>query len=458
MRSFLATLSRSPLGVLGASLTTASALLILILFSLELIGFHGGPYVGILAYLLLPAVFMVGLVLIPIGVVRQRRREERGEAEPGFPVLDFNQGRVRRIATIVVVLTLVNTVILALATYKGVETMESTEFCGQACHAVMEPEATAHQAFAHANVGCVDCHVGPGMTSFVEAKLSGARQVWEVAWDSYPRPVPTPVHNMRPADETCGNCHGAGSWTGDRLKTIPHFEDDEASTRTQTLLNMHVGGTRPDGSASGIHWHNAVEIRYQSDEARETIYTVELTTDDGEVKTFEPAEGPAEGVATVWRTMDCTDCHNRPAHSFETADRALAKALHDGRLDTSLPYLASHGQELLAGEYESHEAAREEIPRALAERYDGTAAAGDVAAAGAVLADLWSANNFPHMNVAWGTYPVHIGHEDYPGCFRCHDDEHETADGEAIAQDCESCHAMVAIEEEEPEIVELLNP
>lgn len=445
VRGFLAALSRSPLGVAGAALTSAAALVILTLFALELVGFHGGPYVGILAYLVLPALFVCGLLLIPLGVARQRRRQRRGESETGFPVLDFNRAKVRRLALLLALLTAVNAVVLALATYKGVEVMESTEFCAEACHTVMEPQATAHRAYPHAAVACVDCHVGPGAASFVEAKLAGARQVWEVAWDVYPRPVPSPVHGMRPASETCGGCHRAGGWTGDRAKTFLGVEDDEASTLTETVLDLHVGGVAPDGTASGIHWHDAVEIRYQSDAERETIYAVELTTPDGATKRYEPPAPPPAGAVLAWRTMDCTDCHNRAAHGFETADRALARAFHDGRLDPSLPYLARHGRELLAGEYGSHQAARREIPRLLAARYDGGGNGVDGAAverAGALLAELWAANVFPRMNVTWGTYPNHLGHEDSPGCFRCHDDEHATADGEVIAQDCEGCHSL----------------
>jgi len=465
MRSFFAILSRSPLGVLGASITTATALLILTLFGLELVGFHGSAYIGILTYLILPAVFLFGLALIPIGIVRQRRRERRHLPTGEFPILDFNRPRLQRAAAAVVFLTSINAVILSLATYKGVEVMESTEFCGTACHSVMQPEYTAYQASAHARVACVDCHIGPGAPWFVKSKLSGAWQVIAVTLDIYPTPIPTPIENLRPARETCEQCHWPTKFVGDRLKVIPHFEEDEASTHTQTVLLLKVGGIEGRDS-HGIHWHVDPDhqVRYLSDPSRETIYTVELTDAEGEVKRFEGPEEPPEGAELTWRVMDCVDCHNRPAHTFQPAPRVLAGALSDGRLDPSLPYLARQGLELLESDYASHQEARQEIGARLASFY--AAEYPEVAAdrreeidrAGATLADLWTSNVFPEMGVGWGTYPNHIGHEDTPGCWRCHDEEHETAEGEAISQDCDACHSLLAIEEEDPEILAELNP
>ena len=465
MRSFFAALSRSPLGVLGASLTTASALIIVSLFAFELVGFTGSAYIGILTYLILPVFFLLGLAMIPLGVVRQRRRERRGEAAGGFLVLDFNRDRLRHIALVVAVLTAVNVVILALATYKGVEVMESTEFCGTACHDVMQPEYTAYQGSAHARVACVECHIGPGAPWFVKSKLSGAWQVVAVTFDLYPRPIPTPIENLRPARETCEQCHWPTKFVGDRLKVIPHYADDETNTLSQTVLLLKVGGTA-GRTSSGIHWHVDPdnEVRYLADESRETIYTVELTAADGAVKRFAGPEEPPGDAGLVWRVMDCFDCHNRPSHTFQPAETVLAGALADGRLDPSLPYLARQGLELLEGEHPSHEAARAAIPQRLAafyaESYPDLAAAEAAAIerAGETLAELWASNVFPRMNVTWGTYPNHIGHEATPGCFRCHDEEHETADGEAISMDCDACHSLLAIEEEDPEVLALLYP
>lgn len=465
MRTFLATLSRSTLGMLGAALTTAAALLIVTLFALELVGFEGGPYVGILAYLVLPGFFLLGLALIPLGVWRRRRSDARGEADDRLPVLDFNRDRVRRFAFVAFVLTLANVVILALATYKGVETMESTEFCGRACHSVMAPEFTAFQNGPHARVGCVECHIGPGAPWFVKSKLSGAWQVVSVNLDLYPRPIPTPIENLRPARETCEQCHWPEKFVGDRLKVIPHFAEDEANTLAKTVLLMKVGGI--EGRRShGIHWHvdPGNQIRFAASPDRQTIYDVELTAADGSETVWRNPEGPPEGMELEWRVMDCVDCHNRPAHTFVTAETALDRALADGRIDPSLPFVAREGLALLTADYADRAEAQETMTAALGrfyrthypeiegERHDA------IHRAGLTLAELWSQNVFPAMNVGWGTYPNFIGHEESPGCFRCHDDLHVTDEGATIAQDCFACHSLLAVEEEDPAILGELDP
>src|SRR5215213_638685 len=210
-RSFFIALTRNPISLLGTAIVTASGILIVTLFTLDQMGLEGSPYVGILAFLILPAIFILGLILIPIGIGWQRRRDrkaqERGEAPPMFPILNFNEGRTRNRALVFIVLTVINIVILSAATYKGVETMESTAFCGETCHSVMQPEHTAFQRGAHASTACVNCHIGPGAGWFVKSKLSGSWQVVSVAFNLYPRPIPTPVHRLRPARETCEQCH-----------------------------------------------------------------------------------------------------------------------------------------------------------------------------------------------------------------------------------------------------------
>ena len=488
MRSFLIAVSRNPLSMLGAAIATACALVMLSLLALELVGLHVTPYVGILIFLILPAILLAALLLIPLGLRQERRREAAAEGDEAagkeglFPVVDFNRESVRRAAFVIFVLSVVNLVLFSAATYKGVEVMESDAFCGEACHSVMEPEYRAYQASTHANVGCVQCHIGPGTESFLKAKLNGAWQVASVNFDLYERPIPVPVHDLRPAHETCGECHRPGAWTGDKLKVIPIYGEDEANTRTSTVLGLHVGGTRA-GQSEGIHWHADpnIEVRYRSDPKRERIGTIEVRYADGSVKTFLPPEGfeeqgaTDEGMTEVWRTMDCTDCHNRVGHPFLTAERAVDEALAAGLLDASLPFLRREAVAALTagdvgGASEDGESGEgppkgeiletitthilsfysQQHPDVLASNRQG------VERAAATVADLYDRNVYPRMNLGWGAYPNHIGHERFPGCFRCHDDEHATEDGETLAQDCFACHSMIAIEEEEPEILALL--
>ena len=465
LRSFFASMSRDPLGLLGCALTTASALLILTLFGLEIAGFHGNPYVGILAYLILPGVFVLGLALIPLGVRRQRRRAARvGGDTTGFPVIDLNRDRTRNLVLTFLALTMINLVILAVATYKGVEVMESVTFCGTTCHTVMQPEHTAYARSPHARVRCVECHIGPGASWFVRSKLSGAWQVVSVAFELYEKPIPTPVHNLRPARETCEQCHWPSKFVGDRLKVLTRHTQDEASTPTKTVLLVRVGGIQ-GRVARGIHWHvdPANEVRYRADETRETIHEVELTTADGTRKLFR---GPTadDNPGGEWRVMDCVDCHNRPTHIHRQPDEEIDLALERGAIDRSLPFVYREGLRLLRESHPSHEQARAAIAAGLERYYAAShpelarSHAAEIAQAGRVLGDLYATNVFPDMNVTWGTYPNHIGHRVFPGCFRCHDDEHRTANGQTISQDCSTCHSLLAVEEEDPEILATLNP
>jgi len=465
VKSFFAALTRHPLSLTGAAIATASAILFLTFFALDLIGFHGHPYFGILAYLIIPTLFVVGLLLIPLGLRQATRR--RAKAGEEFPVLDFNRADTRNKFLVFLALTVVNVVIVAVASYKTVEVMDTTEFCGQACHSVMAPEYVALQRGAHASVGCVECHIGPGAGWFVKSKLSGSWQVLSVNLDLYPQPIPTPVHNLRPARETCEQCHWPQKFVGDRLKVITKFDDDEANTELKTVLLMRVGGLAGRES-QGIHWHvdPGTSIRYRSDESREDVYEVELTTESGRSERWF-AEGADEGEGAsqgLWRTMDCVDCHNRPSHTFRSQQQEIDAALETGRIARDLPFVRREALRLVSAGYADRAAAEAGIGDGLRAFYAGSypelarARAADVDAAAQALVEGWGANVFPQMKVDWGTYPNHIGHESSPGCFRCHDDSHATKTGETISQDCDTCHSLLAMEEVEPEILQTLKP
>ena len=244
-KNFLASITHNAISLIGTALALASLVLILSLFTMQQFGFEGGPYLGILTYLILPMIFVLGLILIPIGVVLWRRKVRRmpgGEGTPLLPVFDLNVPHTRRWLLLFLGATMVNIIILASATYKGVEVMESVEFCGLACHSVMEPEHTAHARSPHSRVACADCHIGPGADWFVKSKLDGAWQLVSVALDLYPRPIPTPLHDLRPARDTCEQCHWPTKFVGDKLKVIKHYDDDEVNTELTTALLLRVGG------------------------------------------------------------------------------------------------------------------------------------------------------------------------------------------------------------------------
>jgi hypothetical protein len=271
------------------------------------------------------------------------------------------------------------------------------------------------------------------------------------------------VHNLRPARETCEQCHWPTKHIGDKLQVKTKFADDETNTETKTVLVMKVGGQQ-GSTSTGIHWHvdRGVQIRYLSDPSRQKIYDIELTTADGKQRLYKTAEAPTG--PTEWRAMDCVDCHNRPSHTFYPADKEVNAAMEDGRIDKSLPFVKRESLRVLQeGEYASHDEARAGIAREIEAYYKTNHAevavekADAIKAASAALGDIYSWNVFPKMKVTWGTYTNNLGHSDEaPGCFRCHDKKHTTADGATIGARCKTCHAVLADEEEDPEILQTL--
>ena len=468
MRNFVSVITRHWIGLVGAVIALVAVVLMLSLVAIQMTGFRGGAYLGIVTYMLLPMLFAFGLVLIPVGVLRKRKIDAAAVAHhqplaPGLPIIDLNNERTRGFVLASVLVGLISMVVLAGATYQGVHVMESVAFCGTVCHTVMEPQHTAFQRSSHSKIACADCHIGAGADWFVKSKISGSWQMVSVAFNLYPRPIPNPVHNLRPARDTCEQCHWPTRHVGDKLKVHTKFADDEANSETKTVMVMKVGGQQA-GKSSGIHWHvdRGVQVRFLTDASRQNIYDVEMTTADGKVRTFKTKEQPTG--ATEWRAMDCVDCHNRPSHTFKLPGVELDNAMDDGRIDKTLPFIKREGMRVLAGSYASSEEARAGISREIEAFYKTNYAdlaaskAPAIAAAGKAIGDIYSWNVFPKMKVTWGTYPSNLGHDDAPGCFRCHDKKHVAEDGTKISGGCKTCHTILAEDEKDPEILATLRP
>jgi hypothetical protein len=468
IQSFISMVTRHWISMLGAVIALAMACLFILLFGMEMSGFHGGPYLGILTYMILPGLFVLGLALIPVGVIRERRLRHAalaaGEQGPRLPVIDLNVQHTRSVVLASVGIGIIAVVIIGSATCKGIEVMESVPFCGTVCHTVMQPEYTAFQRSPHSKLRCADCHIGAGADWFVKSKLSGSWQMVAVALNLYPTPIPSPVQNLRPARETCEECHWPTKHVGDKLKIREVFADDEKNSMTQTVMLMKVGGQRGD-SSTGIHWHvdRGVKIRFLTDESRQNVYDVEMTKGDGKTVAFK-TEAKPEGK-TEWREMDCVDCHNRPSHTYKMPGIEVDAALADGRIDATLPFIKREGVRVLQGKYESHEEARAGISKEVDAFYKTNYAkvagekAAAVVAAGKALGDIYSWNVFPKMKVTWGTYANNLGHQDdSPGCWRCHDNKHKAESGEKIGKKCSTCHVVLAEDEADPAILKQLNP
>ncbi len=446
-----AALARHPLSIAGALITTASAVLFLALAAAMLAGWFHNPYAGLLIFVVIPAIFVMGLLLIPAGMWLQRRKVERDPNAPvEWPVFDFRRSDVRRNALVFLALTAVNVLIVLLAGIGSLHWMESPSFCGQVCHTPMHPQFTAWQNASHARVACVGCHIGEGAAAFVHAKLAGVRQLAHVATDSVPRPIPPGV-DMPPGSqmEACAGCHLRGRVAADRIRVIREYADDEANTETMTVLQMHMGDAA--SSRRSIHWHAdpAIHIEYvATDQERQTIPYVRVTDAKGQVKEYVTPDVTEQIVTSGHRRlMECSDCHNTVGHPISPApERAVDRAIADGRISRQLPFVRREGVRLLKASHASEDETARAIDSELRSFYQSRGGAIDqqaVSQAVVALQDLYRRNVFPPMKVTWGTYPDNKGHMTSSGCFRCHDDTHAAKDGSKISADCEYCHKQI---------------
>ena len=462
----------NPISLAGGAITTAAGVTMIAYWLVELYGRpNDNPYLGIIFFLLLPALFIAGLILIPLGLfLRRRKLQKAGQIPAEFPKVDFNDRIFRRGVDIVMVATIVNFLVVSVASYRGSAYMDSPQFCGQSCH-VMHPEYTAYKISAHSHVACVDCHIGAGAAAYFSAKVNGTKQLIEVSlhplaplapkWiPDYPTPIPSPVESLRPARYTCEGCHTPARFIGEKLLVKSSFADDEKNTETQTVVVLHLGGRDSLSHLTGIHGVHLGHIEYvATDPSRTSIPWVQKRNDDGTETVFATAaagQGVPQGER---RVMDCIDCHNRAAHTFVTAEDALNRAMAEGAVSPELPWVHKEGLELLKANYSSEAEARAKIPAQLEAFYRTehpevlATKAALVKSAGDQLVILYSQNVFPFMKVTWGTHPNHIGHMDYPGCWRCHDGDHAAKNGSSITNDCSACHNLLVQDQPKPKVL-----
>lgn len=430
-------LARNPLSLAGAALTTISALAFFVFYISHALGWWISPYAGLLGFVAIPALFLLGLLVIPLGMWREGRRRRRGAPAWQWPTIDLASGRTRQVAVAVFVLSLVNLGVVAVAALGAAHYMETTSFCGQVCHEPMRPEFTAHQDGPHANVTCVACHVSPGAAGTIRAKRNGTRQLYLVLRGTFARPIPTPARGLPVAADTCARCHRPALPMPDITRVTREYADDEANTETVSTMVVYPNRN---------HWHTRADVRVEyvaADDKRETIPYIKVTAPGGRVtEYFAPGVTVQPGGAV--RQMDCLDCHSRPAHTMSaSAEQAVDRAIAAGEVTRELPFVRRELVAALTAAYPDDGAAATGISRRLTDFYAGQKKATPVLVAGAVSAGqrLYRVNVFSDMKITWGTYRNQRGHTgDVPGCFRCHDDEHKAADGRPVRQDCELCH------------------
>ena len=460
-------LSQNRLSLIGVVLTTSTAI--------TLIGFWiydfmlpgpPHPYVGILLFLLLPGIFLLGLLLIPVGILLRRRKlRDAGELPHVYPEIDLKISMVQNSFLFIGSATLLNVLIFSFASYKGVSYMDTTTFCGQTCHTVMAPEFSAYQNSPHSRVECVECHIGPGAGWFIRSKLSGLRQVLAVTFHTYSRPIPSPVKYLRPARDTCEHCHWPQRFSGDKLILKTNYKDDEKNSPMTTALAMKIGGRASSGSVGihGRHLDDGSRIQYIStDERRQVIPVVYYTDSKGKTVEYVSTDikvSKQELEKGEQRTMDCIDCHNRPTHAFELAANAVDSRMSRGFISPELPYIHKKAVELLKADYPDRDSAQKQIVEGIENYYRTsypdvyTSKRALIEQSAENVAKIYLGNIFPDMKMTWGVHPNNLGHNDFPGCFRCHDGSHTSADGQTISNDCSACHNLLAVQEENPKLL-----
>jgi NapC/NirT cytochrome c family, N-terminal region len=447
------------LSLVGAAIAVLALANVLFLLLIAILGVQENPYVGIFAYLVLPAIMVMGLLLVPAGMLLERRRRRRHvpTAIPLFPRIDLNLAATRHAFLAAIGFAALFLVLTATGSYQAYHFTDSVTFCGETCHAPMKPEFTAYQDSPHARVPCVSCHVGPGATWYVRSKLSGTYQVYATVFDVYPRPITTPIKDLRPVRQACEQCHWPKKFYGRQLKVFTHFAYDEKNTATQIQMLIDTGGGSAEfGRAAGIHWHMIIANRISfiaTDKQYQNIPWVKVISADGRVTEYREKGSSltAKQIAAAPKhLMDCVTCHTRPSHKFRPPDQAVDQAIMAGRLDESLPFVKKEAVAMLTQTYASSETAMQGIATGLAgfyqSKYPNVYAEKNAQIKEAIrtVQSIYSNNIFPYMRVTWRTHPDNIGHLYYPGCFRCHDGRHVSADGRVIGHGCDTCHTMLA--------------
>lgn len=450
----------NPVSLIGLAVAVVALGNILFLFFIDVTSPHPSPYVGILAYMVAPAFLIVGLALVLFGAFYSRHRRLASAGASTHLRFDFSDPSQRGAIAFFLAFIIVFVGLSVIGSYKAYNFTDSVQFCGQLCHSVMNPEFTAYQQSPHARVGCVDCHVGAGATWYVKSKLSGARQVFKTALNTFPRPIPTPVHNLRPAAETCETCHWPKKFYGAQLKVFNHFSSDEKNTPRQIRLLIKTGGGDPStGEPEGIHWHMNISnvITYvATDEQRQTIPYIRVQDIEGRVTEYfdKTSTISKEKLADAERRrMDCVDCHNRPTHIYVPPDTSVDRSFAAHRLDISLPFLKQQAVTALTGKYNTTGEAMQGIAKTIESfyetKYPDISKSKQPEIRGAIdeLQRIYKLTFFPEMKLDWKTHPTNIGHFYFPGCFRCHDGNHVSPEGKVISKGCDTCHTVLGQQE-----------
>jgi hypothetical protein len=447
------------LSLTGFMIAVISLFMIGFLFVISVLFLEGGSYLGLVIYIVLPVFMIAGLLLIPIGMyITVKKAGYDKNRKESWPKIDLNDISHRNAFFIFAIGTTFLLLVSALGSYEAFHFTESVEFCGTICHEVMKPEYTAYQNSAHARVACVDCHVGTGADWYVRSKLSGMYQIYSVLFNKYQRPIPVPIHNLRPARETCEQCHWPQKFYSQKLRAERHYLNNEENTQWDINLLMKIGSEQSaHGLKEGIHWHinPNISIEFVSEDDKNLkINWVKYTNHNtNEIKIYSNDGGETEedkDNASILHEMDCMDCHNRPSHNYRPPAFFVNEAITAGAIPADLPGIKNLTMEICSEEYTDTDSAKKQIEKSIntfyedeyPDIYENESDKIEKAISG--FSNIYFKNIFPEMRVRWNAYPNHIGHLEFNGCFRCHNDELTNEDGDTITKDCNLCHSIIA--------------
>lgn len=462
-RNFVKGVSANWIGRIGAALATSSFIIFMFLEILRITGAVTNAYLGLMTYLLFPTLFLTGLIMIPIGwskYVKESGKRARDLLAEAFTPAEIEGGILgSKLFQTVFWMTLLNVVFFGAVSIRTLHFMDSAEFCGTACHKVMNPEWVTYQQSPHARVKCVECHVGEGVGALIDSKINGARQMVSLAFNLYEKPIPAPVHNLRPARETCEKCHWPEKFLGNHLKTMVHYCMGEDNKARYTTLNIKVG-TGAEGFESGSHWHVSEKntVRYlAADEKRMKIAAVEVLQADGSFRKYSNRLiHKSQQPHSEAREMDCIDCHNRATHIYEDPEDAVDERIRRGMISADIPFIKYEGLAAITKNYPDNESGTEYIRMRLENFYREYYPAyfmsnsETIEQAISTFQGIYNRNIHTGMDIDWGSYPNQIGHRNYPGCFRCHNENMVDEQGAAISSDCTLCHSILAVDNDEP--------
>lgn len=461
MKRFLPPSFYNPLTLVGAVISLFNIGLMIFLAVVEMFSKHPRPYADIIIFIVLPIIVFSGLVLIVVGAVRERRRLQAGGIiHERNLIIDFNIPQHRTLVLIFSCGFLVMSLLYAFAGFKTYEYTESNTFCGVVCHSsgqsIHRAENLSHSFSPHAEVDCSTCHVGSGVKYFVLYKLRGMRQLFDVLTDRVPKPIPTPVADLRPAQDVCESCHGPKYQFYELLEARQYYLSDTSNTpwKLDLLLKMGTAGLKTDKPPK-MHWHSSTteEIIYDaSDPKRNVIPWIQVKRLDGKVRTYRTRGSSPEvpePTEKIKRRMDCVDCHNRAGHPFHHPSDILNALMSIGLVDPALPDIKETAVKALEGDYPNFNEGKKAIRKTVLDFYRNTYPS--VAASQRQTIDraiiylqrTYENNYDPLMKVSWRNFPSNRGHRHAPGCFRCHDGNHVSEDGEILSKSCDLCHVLL---------------